>query len=87
MTKERALAITYSDPIAYYYCGLFIKNPAGTLNYAAYIEPLNYASWLVVLVGCLLAPLILYCTSRYFKTRLKIIPVLTHEPYTKGFFK
>jgi hypothetical protein len=51
---------------------LFIKNPAGTFNYMAYIEPLNYLSWFFIFFGCILAPLILYWTLRYFKIQSNI---------------
>jgi hypothetical protein len=66
VTKERASAITYSDPISDYYHAIFIKNPAETFNYTAYIEPLSYLSWIFIFFGCILAPFILYLTLRYF---------------------
>ncbi len=64
VTKERSVVITFAEPITQIYHSLFIKNPSGTYNYMAYIEPLHYLSWIVILLFSSAVPLVMFATFR-----------------------
>ena len=45
VTYERSAVMTFTTPLTQIYHSLFIKNPAETFNYLAYIEPMHWLSW------------------------------------------
>ena len=57
--------MSFGYPIATLHQSLFIKNPAGAVNFMAYLEPFTFASWSIVVVFCLLTSTILFCVVRY----------------------
>ena len=64
ITMERSEVITFAQPITQIFHSIFIKNPSGSLNYMAYVEPLRYSSWILVAIFCLVTPTFLYITTR-----------------------
>ena len=74
VTQARSNVITFCQPITQIYHSLFIKNPSGTFNYMAFIEPMHYLAWIAVILLCLSAPPFLYLTTRYnYRVSLIII--------------
>ena len=63
ITMERSAVMTFAQPIVIYYHSLFIKNPTGTFNYMAYIEPLHYMAWVGIALFVLLTPPFMHCTA------------------------
>ena len=64
MTYERSAVITFSTPLTQKYNGLFIKNPAETFNYMAYIEPMHWLSWVGIFILIVILPPLLFMTIR-----------------------
>ncbi len=60
VTIARSQVITFAQPITRIHHQLFIKNPTGSFNFTAYIEPLHYLSWIFVVLLILLGPLVLF---------------------------
>jgi len=65
VTFERSAVISFAIPLAQIYHGLFIKNPAESYNYRAYIETFQYMTWIALAVFIAAAPPFLYFTLRY----------------------
>ena len=55
--------MTFAQPITQIYHSLFIKNPTGTFNYVAYIEPLQYMSWIGIGLFVILTPPFMYFST------------------------
>jgi ionotropic kainate glutamate receptor 5 len=64
ITHERSAVITFATPLTQVYYSLFIKNPADTFNYMAYIEPMHWLSWIGILILIFFAPPLLCLTTR-----------------------
>ena len=64
VTQERSAVMTFANPITQIYHALFIKNPTGTFNYMAYIEPVHYKGWIMIAVFCILTPPFLHITTQ-----------------------
>ena len=64
VTLARSEVITFLTPIVQYYHVLFIKNPTETYNYMAYIEPLHWLAWLVIIIFVLFACPVLWFAAR-----------------------
>ena len=64
VTLERSAVMTFANPITQIFHSLFIKNPTGTFNYMAYIEPLHYKGWIMIVVFCILTPPFLHITTQ-----------------------
>ena len=64
VTLERSAVMTFSTPLTQVYFSLFIKNPADTFNYMAYIEPMHWLSWISILILIFFVPPILFLTTR-----------------------
>ena len=64
VTLERSAVMTFANPITQIYHSLFIKNPTGTFNYMAYIEPLHYKGWIMIAVFAILTPPFLHITTQ-----------------------
>ena len=47
------------------YQAIFIKNPTNVYNYVAYLEPMAYLSWVIVVVFLIFTPPFLYLVFRY----------------------
>ena len=47
------------------YQAIFIKNPANVYNYEAYVEPMTYMSWILVVLFLMLTPPFLYFAFTY----------------------
>ena len=64
ITHERSMVMTFATPITQIYHALFIKNPAETFNYMAYIEPMDWLSWVGIFVMIVTVPPLLFMTAR-----------------------
>ena len=64
VTHERSAVMTFATPIKQIYHSLFIKNPAETFNYMAYIEPMHGLSWVGIFVLVITVPPLLFMTTR-----------------------
>ena len=65
VSTARARVVDFSETINEDYSTLFIKNPSGTFNFMAFVEPLKYMAWLFVGLFCVLAPIPLFITARF----------------------
>ena len=83
MTQARSTVITFCQPITQIYHSLFIKNPSGTFNYMAFIEPMHYLAWIAVILLCLSAPPFLYLTTRYNNRAYILYMLKMHFPRWK----
>ena len=63
-TMARRKVVSFCDPMTESFNTLFIKNPSQAFNFAAYVEPMHYLSWIFVIVFCLLTPTFLYITTK-----------------------
>ena len=57
--------ITFAEPIVAIYHTLFIQNPSGTFNFMAYLEPMQYMSWVLIGLFVLFSPIILALITRF----------------------
>jgi hypothetical protein len=64
VTMGRSTVITFAQPITQIYHSLFIKNPTGSYNMKAYVEPFHYLSWVFLGIFCLVVSPILFLTTR-----------------------
>ena len=64
VSHERSAVITFAEPITKVYNSFFIKNPSESYNFTAYLDPLHYMSWLVVLLVILVTPPLLFASAR-----------------------
>ena len=60
ITKARGTAITFSTTLDQGFRTFFIKNPMGSYNYKAYIEPLHHLSWIIIGLFAVVTPFIMY---------------------------
>ena len=65
VTQARSEVISFALPILQVYQSLFIQNPSNTLNYMAFVEPLHYSAWMLVLIFCLVAPIFIFLILKY----------------------
>ncbi len=66
ITKARSEVVDFLEPFTEYYSGIFIRNPVGSYNFEAYLDPLSILTWMVISVLFLLSPILLYVSVRYF---------------------
>ena len=71
VSVARSNVVTFSETITESYSALFIKNPSGTFNFKAYVDPLKYMSWIFVGLFCIIAPTLLFATSRFGHESMK----------------
>ena len=64
VTEERSTVMTFASPITQIYHTLFIKNPAEKNNLLAYIEPMNWLTWIGLFVLLATVPPFLYLAIR-----------------------
>ena len=64
VSLERSTVMTFATPLTQVYYSLFIKNPADTFNYMAYIEPMHWLSWIGILILIVFVPPLLFLTTR-----------------------
>ena len=64
ITESRSTVVTFASPINMIYHSLFIKNPAETFNYTAYIEPIHWTGWVAILVMIFVVPPLLFTGVR-----------------------
>ena len=64
VTQERSAVITFGTPITQIYHSLFIRNPAETFNFVAYIEPMHWSSWFGIFIFIIIVPPLLFLTMR-----------------------
>ena len=64
VTVARSKVLTFAIPITEIYHSLFIQNPLASYNAMAYLEPLHFLSWLVLIIFCFLAPPLLFFSAR-----------------------
>ena len=65
VTRERSAVMTFASPVGQIYHSLFIKNPAETFNFLAYIEPMHWLVWVCLFVLIVTLPPLLYLAIRY----------------------
>lgn len=59
-TVARTESASWSIPLVFSYQAIFVKNPTGVVNYAAYLEPMTYLAWGMVVVFLIVVPPCLY---------------------------
>ena len=64
VTQERSTVMTFATPITEIYHSFFVKNPAETFNFLAYIEPMHWLTWVSMLVLLATMPPLLYLAVR-----------------------
>ena len=64
VTRERSAVMTFASPVGQIYHSLFIKNPAETFNFLAYIEPMHWLVWVCLFVLLATLPPLLYLAIR-----------------------
>ena len=64
-TVERGLATDWTIPLVFSHLSVFIKNPTNVYNYTAYLEPLTYLSWAIIVVFLFAIPPVLFCVSKF----------------------
>ena len=64
-TMERELATDWTLPLVFSHLSIFIKNPTNTYNYTAYLEPLTYLSWAIIVLFLFAVPPVLFWVSKY----------------------
>ena len=64
VTMERSAVVRFSEPITRIHHCLFVRTPADRPNYAAYTDPLHGASWAVLGLLVLGAPLLFYAAVK-----------------------
>ena len=64
ITQDRSTVATFSTPLFQIYHSLFIKNPAETFNYTAYIKPMHWLSWVGLFIFSICVPPLLFLTTR-----------------------
>ena len=60
ITKARGTAITFTTTLDQGFRTFFIKNPMGSYNYKAYIEPLHHLSWIFIGLFAIVTPFFMY---------------------------
>lgn len=60
ITQERSVVMTFTSPITQIYHSLFIRNPAGSPNYTAYMEPFHVLSWIALACFVVVTPMAVY---------------------------
>jgi len=60
ITLPRVIDADWTTPLVYGYIAIFVKNPAGVVNYQAYLEPMTYLAWGMVVVFLIVIPPFLY---------------------------
>ena len=64
-TVERELATDWTIPLVFSHLSIFIKNPTNVYNYTAYLEPLTYLSWAIIVVFLFAIPPVLFYVSKF----------------------
>ena len=64
VTNERSKVITFSQPIDSLYHSLFIKNPEGSLNLKAYVDPLTEYAWMAIGMFAIVGSLSLFLITQ-----------------------
>ena len=64
-TVARTKSASWAIPLVFSYQAIFIKNPTSVYNYAAYLEPMAYLSWVIIVVFLIFTPPFLYLVSTY----------------------
>ena len=59
-TVARTESASWAIPLVFSYQAIFVKNPTGVVNYAAYLEPMTYLAWAMVGVFLIMVPPFLY---------------------------
>ena len=57
--------ITFATPNLQIYHSIFIKNPAESFNFVAYIEPMHYLSWITIFIMIFVLPPVLSLTMKF----------------------
>ncbi len=73
ITQARSTVVSFPNPITMIYHSVFIQNPKEGIHLKAYTDPLQYLSWVMIGVYCLVVPPILFIAARY----LNISPLAT----------
>ena len=60
ITLPRIIDADWTTPLVYGYLAIFVKNPAGVTNYQAYLEPMTYLAWGMVVIFLIVIPPFLY---------------------------
>ena len=65
ITMERSRVVDYLPGLTSSYQMLFIKNPAETMNWKAYIEPFARETWLAILAFIFVVPIVIFGMISY----------------------
>ena len=60
ITMERSRVVDYLPGLTSSYQMLFIKNPAETMNWKAYIEPFAQETWIAILAFIFVVPIVIF---------------------------
>ena len=64
LSEARIQAVSFSLPITEYHFELYIKNPANSINYKAYIEPLDSKLWILIGMFTLTTPIFMFFITK-----------------------
>ena len=60
ITLPRVIDADWTTPLVYGYIAIFVKNPAGVVNFQAYLEPVTFLAWGMIVVFLIVIPPFLY---------------------------
>ena len=65
VTLERSTVIDFLPALVQSFMQIFIKNPTGNRNWAAFVDPLTSQAWLAIIAFLLFVPPIICCLFFY----------------------
>ena len=78
ITLPRIIDADWTTPLGYGYLAIFVKNPAGVVNYQVYLEPMTYLAWGMVVVFLIVIPPFLYISFLLYSILLTCMLVFWH---------
>ncbi len=73
VTSQRSQVMSFGQPITQIYHSFFIKNPTGSLNYTAFIDPFYWTTWIFLLIFIAITPPMLYASARLVSRTLSVL--------------
>ena len=73
-TIEREIACDWTIPLVINHKSILIKNPTGRYNITAYLEPMTFLSWLMVVIFLATVPGLLYIIAKEAREMDKFSP-------------
>ena len=80
MTAARAVVVDYLVPISEVHMRLLIKNPADSFNWLAFVNPLTWQVWAVMLLLALALPLPLAFAMKFGMTAIRMSELCINTP-------